>query len=57
MEMQSLEFVQLVSCLALGITSDWMSLRGDLELWTFNFVETAIASVSFGNWTKYYFVL
>jgi hypothetical protein len=31
MEMQSLEFAQLVSCLALGI-----NLRRDLELWTFN---------------------
>jgi hypothetical protein len=42
MEMQSLEFAQLVSCLSLRITGDWMDLRRELELWTFNIVVTAI---------------
>ena len=43
MEMQSLEFAQLVTCLALEITViSWMNLRRALELWTFNIVETAI---------------
>ena len=45
--MQSLEFAQLVSCLALGI-----NLRRDLELWTFNIIETAIDYGDFGSWTK-----
>ena len=31
MEMQSLEFAQLFSCLALGITVKWTNLRGDFE--------------------------
>jgi hypothetical protein len=29
-----------------------MNLRRDLELWTFNIVETAIDYGSFGSWTK-----
>jgi hypothetical protein len=42
MEIQSLEFAQLVFCLALGITvNDWMNLRRDFELWNFNIVEIA----------------
>ena len=32
--------------------SDWMNLRRDLELWTFNIVETAIDYEDFGSWTK-----
>ena len=53
MEMQSLEFAQLVSCLSLRITvSDWMDLRRDLELWTFNIVETALDYEDFESWTK-----
>jgi hypothetical protein len=31
-----------------------MNLRRDLELWTFNIVETAIGYAAFGNWTKYF---
>ena len=43
MEMQSLEFAQLASCLALGITVKWMNDgRRDFELWIFNIVETAV---------------
>jgi hypothetical protein len=41
--MQSLEFAQLVFCLSLGI---------NLELWTFNIVETAIDYEDFESWTK-----
>ena len=53
MEMQSLEFAQLVSCLFLRITVKcWMNLRRDLELWTFNIVETAIDYEDFESWTK-----
>ena len=33
MEMQSLEFVQLVSCLALGITVKWLD-ESQKSLWT-----------------------
>jgi hypothetical protein len=29
-----------------------MNLRKDLELWTFNILETAIDYGVFGNWTK-----
>ena len=29
-----------------------MNLRRDLELWTFNIVETAIDYEDFGSWTK-----
>ena len=29
-----------------------MDLRRDLELWTFNIVETAIDYEDFGSWTK-----
>jgi hypothetical protein len=43
MEMQNLEFAQLVSYLLWGLQlSDWMNLRRNLELCTFNVVETAI---------------
>jgi hypothetical protein len=31
--------------------SDWMNLRRDFELWTFNIVETAIAYGDSGSWT------
>jgi hypothetical protein len=30
-----------------------MNLRRDLELWTFNIVETAIDYVDFGSWTMF----
>ena len=54
MEMQSLEFAQLVSCLALGITViSWMNLRRALELWTFNIVETAIDYEDFESWNAF----
>jgi hypothetical protein len=54
MEMQSLEFAQLVFCLALGITVNWLiNLRRGFELWTFNIVEPAIDYGSFESWTKY----
>ena len=33
--------------------SDWMNLRRDLELWTFNIVETAIDCKDFESWTKF----
>jgi hypothetical protein len=33
--------------------SDWMNLRRDLELWTFNIVETAIDYEDFKSCTKY----
>jgi len=43
MEMQSLKSAQLVSCSAWGLQlSDWLNLRRDFELWTFNIVETGI---------------
>ena len=32
--------------------SDWLDLRRDFELWTFNIVDTAIDHENFGNWTK-----
>ena len=32
--------------------SDWMNLRRDFELWTFNIVETAIDYEDFESWTK-----
>ena len=32
--------------------SDWMNLRRDFELWTFNIVDTAIDYGDSGNWTK-----
>ena len=35
--------------------SDWMDLRRDFELWTFNIVETAVDYRDFGSWTKYVF--
>ena len=36
MEIQSLEFAQLVSCLALVLQlSDWINLRRNFELWIF----------------------
>jgi hypothetical protein len=31
----------------------WMNLRRDLELWTFNIVETATDYEDFESWTKY----
>jgi hypothetical protein len=60
MEMQSLEFAQLVSCFALGnYLSDWMNLRRVFELPTFNIVETAIDYGSIRSWTKciFYYAL
>jgi hypothetical protein len=58
MEMQSLEFAWLFSCLALGIAvNDWMDLRRDFELWTFNIVETAIEYRDFESWNKCIFLL
>jgi hypothetical protein len=52
MEMQSLEFAQQVSYLDSGLQlSDWMDLRRDFELWTFDIV-TAIDYEDFGSWTK-----
>jgi hypothetical protein len=41
MEMQDLEFAQLVWIWGLQL-GEWMNLRRDPELWTFNTVETAI---------------
>ena len=41
MEIQSLEFTQMISYLALRIIFDWMNLRRDLELWNINTVEAA----------------
>jgi len=39
MEMQSLEFAQLLSILIQGShLSDWKDLRRDIELWTFKFL-------------------
>ena len=32
--------------------SDWLNLRIDFELWTFNIVDTTIDCVDFGSWTK-----
>ena len=32
--------------------SDWMNLRRDLGLWTFNIAETTIDYQDFENWTK-----
>ena len=32
--------------------SDWMNLRRDFELWTFNIVVTAIDYEDFESWTK-----
>ena len=32
--------------------SDWIDLRRDFELWTFNIIETAIDYGDFGSWTK-----
>jgi hypothetical protein len=56
MEIQSLEFAQQVSCLALGLQlSDWMNLRRDFEFWTFNVVETAIDYGDLGSWNKFTF--
>jgi hypothetical protein len=52
MEMQSLEFAQLISCLSLRITVKWMDLRRNLEFWTFNIVETAIDYKDFESWTS-----
>jgi len=51
MEMQSLEFAHLVSCLALGGLQlcDWMDLRRDFELWTFNTVDITINYGDFGS--------
>ena len=58
MEIQSLEFAQLVFCLALGITvNDWMNLRRDFELWNFNIVDTVLDYEDFVSWTKCTFVL
>ena len=58
MVMQSLEFAQLVSCLAYGLQlSDWISIRRDFELWIFNIVETAIDHGDFGSWTKLIFII
>ena len=59
MEMLSLEFAQLVSCLDSGITvNDSMDLSKDFELWTFNI---AIDYGDFGSWTKctffFYYVM
>ena len=50
-----MEFAQLVSRLALGITVKWMNLKRDFKLWTFNIVETAIDYEDFGSWIKYIF--
>jgi hypothetical protein len=53
MEMQSLEFAQLVSCLALGLDlSDLINLRRDFEYWTFNILGTAIYHGDFGSCTN-----
>jgi hypothetical protein len=58
MEMQSLEFAQLVSCLDSGITVKWLDgSQKRLELWTFNIDETAIDYGNFGSWTKCNFLL
>jgi len=58
MEIQSLEFAQLVSCPDLGTKlSDWMNLRRDFNLWTFNIVETAIDYEDFGSWSKCIFLV
>ena len=32
--------------------SDWMNLRRDFELWTFNILETAIDYENFESWTE-----
>ena len=59
MEMWSLEFVQLVSCLELELQlSNWINLRRDFELWILNIVETAIGYGEFRSWTKciFYYV-
>lgn len=50
LEMQSLEFVQLVHSLALGITVWWLD-ESQKRLWTYNIVETAI-DWDFWSWTK-----
>jgi hypothetical protein len=53
MEMQSLKFPQLFPVLVQGLQlSDWMNLRRDFKLWTFNIVDTAMDYRDFGNWTK-----
>ena len=53
MEMQNLEFAQLVSYLLWGLQlSDWMILRRDFKLWIFDIVETAIDYEDFKSWTK-----
>jgi hypothetical protein len=53
MEIQSLEFTQLVSCLDSRIQlKDWKNLKRVFKLWTFNIVETAIDCGDFGSWTK-----
>ena len=57
MEMQSLDFAQLVSCLALGSTVKMIVMnefRRDLEFCTFNIVETAIDYGDFGSSTKWF---
>jgi hypothetical protein len=49
-----LEFTQLVSDLSLGINlSNWMNIRRDFGLWTFNIFETAIDNEDFERWAKY----
>ena len=50
-EIQSLGFVQLVSCLALWITFKWLD-ESQKTLWTFNIVETAIDYGDLWSWTK-----
>ena len=41
-EMKSLEFAQLISLPWELQLSDWMNLRSDFILWTFNIIDTAI---------------
>jgi len=52
MEKQSLEFAQLISCLALGIIVKWLD-ESEKRLWTLDIVETAINYGDFWSWTKY----
>jgi hypothetical protein len=53
MEMLSLSLPSWFPVLISGLQlSDWMDLIRDFELWTFNFVKTAVDYEAFQSWTK-----